>query len=458
MKETARRGENERKEDNAHSKQQPNAGKENRAYIVKALGTDQVGRYGSGSLAHPLNDKIKEEKSNKEEPEEAIAATEDFAGAGAISGSFQDDSDWGEKENVDSGFKRFQDIVHHEADHAAAMVRAWIQHPGKNGPLEALLTLPQVLDSKSLMSLFSLLTLEERKLWKAVLSEKMTGPSNSEARVAESFISRQIVESMLIPNPITDHELKKLLQSLSLKECVELMSGHPEYSPLLINLLPTAIVSRIYSLLPQDKADDITLMSIKYSDTEFAEKGMELKERINEFKNNQVARSSAPFVENITELLRTVDDNKERSIWNALLEAGETAVILSTAAKVFPSHLAVKLPAATLKAVLDRFTAAKKADFIFSMNEQNQKFYLEVCGKEGSKVREIIDYELKQIGNNDLRKKKISKAAPALQKEFVENIRSIVIADEHVRDVALEVIQQWIRQSGPGENHIQKAA
>ena len=155
--------------------------------------------------------------------------------------------------------------------------------------------------------------------------------------------------------------------------------------------------------------------------------------------------------------MKTVSNEKEKSIWNALLEANEINVIRVAALRMFPSHLIPKLPGGVLKQAIDRFNTAKKADFISALTEQDRKFYLEVCGKEGSKVREMLDYELTQIESNEIRKKKNLKQAPQLQKEYVDIVRSFVVADESIRDAATEIVNQWIDKTGHNDSE-QRAA
>ena len=395
----------------------------------------------------------RESKEKEQEKENELAqSTESLFGNKA-----EEAVDWSEMEDVDSGFDRFNDLLSSDPESASGMVRSWIQNPAKNGPFEALLTLPQVVDSKALGNLFSLLTMEERKIWRSTMNERMAGPTAAEVKITDTFISRQIVEAMLIPNLVVDIEFKKLLQSLTFKDCMELIMSHPEYAPVLINYLPTTIVSRIYTLLPQEKADDITLLSVKFKESEFAEKLDSLKNIVQEIVSGGAVASGAPFVENISDLLKTVSNEKEKSIWNALLEANEINVIRVAALRMFPSHLIPKLPGGVLKQAIDRFNTAKKADFISALTEQDRKFYLEVCGKEGSKVREMLDYELTQIESNEIRKKKNLKQAPQLQKEYVDIVRSFVVADESIRDAATEIVNQWIDKTGHNDSE-QRAA
>ena len=393
---------------------------------------------------------LEAEKSKKAEEHEEL---EKVSTQAKEAGATDDSEDWGDIDGVDSGFNRFKDILATDPDAASGMVRQWIQHPAKNGPLEALLTLPQVVDSKALMGLFSLLTLDERKTWKTTLSERISGPSPGEVKCADRFISREIVELLIIPHQVSDVEFKKLLQSLTFKDCVSLVMNHTQYAPILINYLPTAIVSRLYTLLPKEKADEITLLSVKFKESDFAQQLGEVKKIVQSIVTGTGAAGGTPFVDNISELLRTVSYARERSIWTALLDAGEVNVIQVAATKVFPCHLVTKLPAELLKRAIDRFNTAKKADFISGLPEQDRKFYLEVCSKGGTKLREMLDYELNQIETNEVRKKKNSKYANQLQKEYLDIVRSFVISDEHVQDIATELVNHWINQATQNDSN-----
>jgi hypothetical protein len=397
------------------------------------------------------------EARNALEAEKAKAASEVDEGSSGGDGAVADAhthsagatsaEEFGEIEGSDSGFVRFKDLLANDPENAASMVRQWVQNPQKNGPFEALVSLPQAIEFKSLSGLFNLLTVEERKGWRTSLGERPMGPTATEAKTADSFISRQIVESLLIPHPVSDVEFKKLLQALTFKDCLGLITEYSDFAPILINFLPTSVVGRIYTLLPKEKADEITLLSVKFKESDVAAKLPQLKEKVREILSGAGLVSGTPFVENISELLKTVSVEKERSIWNALLEAGDETSTRSAAIKIFPAHLVPKLPQAVLKQAIDRFNTAKKADFMSGLPEQDRLFYLEVCGKAGSKTRDMLDYELKQIETNEVRKKRNTKLAPELQREYLTAIRAFVTGDESVRDSATEIVNQWMESA-----------
>ncbi len=362
-----------------------------------------------------------------------------------------------EIEGADTGYERFKKLMATDPEMASGMVRQWITSAEKNGPFEALLSLPQFVDPKALMNLFSYLTLMERKAWKSILGERVSGPTAVEAKLADAFISRQIVDAIMIPTPVSDVEFKGLLQTLTFKDCFSLISSEIELAPALINFLPTAIVSRVYALLPQEQADQITLLSVKMKESEIQAKVETLKQKVRDLASGKTVISGTPFVENIAELLRTVSGEKEKSIWNALIEAREVSVIRGAALKVFPAHLILKLKPGVLKQAIDRFNTVKKAEFIYLQSEQDRKFYLEICGKEGSKVRDMIEYELNQIPSNEIRKQKVMKQAGLLQREYQDIIRGLVVTDDAVREAADEIVKEWIGQVVPEESFAQAA-
>ena len=396
------------------------------------------------------------EAANALEAEKSRAAAAEEEVAVETKDSHDSDEAY-EIDGLDSGFERFGKLIVNDPEMASGLVRQWISGAEKNGPFEALLSLPQFIDPKALMNLFTYLTLSERKAWKTILSDRMTGPKGHEAKLADAFISKQIVDAIMMPAPVSDTEFKGLIQSLTFKDCFSLISNDISLAPVLINFLPTAIVSRIYALLPQEQADQITLLSVKLKESEIQEKLETLKSKVKDLASGKTVTSGTPFVENIAELLRTVSGEKEKSIWNALIEAREVGVIQAAALKVFPAHLLMKLKPTVLKQSIDRFSTAKKAEFIYLQADQNQKFFLELCGKEGSKIREMIEYELKQIPANELRKQKVMKQSAQLQQEYLENVRSLVATNESARECADEVVKQWIEQVVPGESLAQAA-
>jgi hypothetical protein len=271
---------------------------------------------------------------------------------------------------------------------------------------------------------------------------------------AANFVFSQIVESLLVAPPSIDEELRGMISELTINECIEIAIQDPILGGLLVNLLPTMEVGRMFSLMNPELANAVTVASLKFSDDEIQAKSGELKASISS-QRKQKKPSSAPFVDSASELFRHIGPEKESTIFGALIESQEFDVLDSAAHKYFPAELLFKLPPRVLKVCMDRLALPKRAEFILSTSDEDKNILLESIGKSGAKLRDVIDVEIQQAQSDELRLRRVEKNKSLYLKEFLEIVRSVIRTNKAAEEQAESVLDQWLfektgKRSGGG--------
>jgi len=308
---------------------------------------------------------VLEAKNTREEAEsqarlereaaEAERATTSTAGDALSGGEGTDE------ESSLEGFDKFKSLLRESPEKASALVKQWLKAPVR-GAGEALAVLPQVLSTEEFLIIFKHLSLEDRKVWRKLLG---TAVDKRGLRNAAGFVFSQIVESLLVSPPSIDDELRDMISELTINECIEIALQDATLGGLLVNLLPTMEVGRMFSLMNPELANAVTVASLKFSDDEIQAKSGELRASILT-QRQQKKPTSAPFVDSASELFRHIGPEKETTIFGALIESKEFDILDTAAHKYFPAELLFKLPPRVLKICLDRMPLPKRAEYILS--------------------------------------------------------------------------------------------
>jgi hypothetical protein len=346
----------------------------------------------------------------------------------------------------DEGFEKFKVLLKESPEKASALVKQWVKAPGR-GSSEALAVLPQELSTEEILLLFKHMSMEDRKSWRKLLTPHVDQATTA---VASRFIFSQIVESLLTPPPLVSDDLRSMLSELSIPECIELALQDPDLGGLLVNLLPSVEVGRMFSLMNPDLANTVTISSLKFSEETIRLRSGDLKAAIETLRGKRKP-SASPFVDGATELFKHIGPEKEGPILGALIESQEFDLLNSAVHQYFPAELVFKLPPRVLKISLDRLQIQRRADFILSCDEENRNILLSSVGKVGSKVRDVIDVEVQQAAADEVRMRRIEKNKSALLKEFLDGVRILIRTNKAIEEQADSVIDAWLSEKTGGQ-------
>ncbi len=393
---------------------------------------------------------ILEAKNAREAAAEEAKMNPAFATAGPTSSptggasSSPGDSADPSTDQTENGFDRFKAILAENPEKMSDLIRQWVKSPGR-GATEALVILPRVLSTAECLQLFKHLKEQDRRDWKKVLS---TPTDERSYKIAENFISFQIVDSLLVPPSTTDEELQRMLSSLSLADCIEIASSNVNLGALLIDLLPTAQAGRLYSLMNRELADSLATAAMKVSDREIASQSNALKQAI---KNIMNKKKSVPFLDRAADLVNSVGQDREETILKTLAEAGEFQLLEATAKQFFPSELVMRLPGPALKTCLERYPVARRAEIILSRAENEKTTLLSSIGGPDSRARELLDIEVQNIEVDDVRKKRIEKSKNLIWRDFISTVRTVVKTDDTVAELSKDILSDWLGEKTAGQ-------
>ncbi len=351
------------------------------------------------------------------------------------------------EERIDTGadgLERFRKLLIEGPERAAALVKQWTRAPGR-GASEALTLLPRRLEAAELESLIGFLSSTDRREWKKQL---MATFGKKELDIALDFLSSQIVESLIAVSPVADVEFKKALADLKLSECLELCRQDSRAGAVLVNLLPSAQVVRLFSIMPPDLANSLTVESLRLSDEDIQKGCRSLGQVI---ATMQGKRNVRPFAERASELLKGVGPEKETAILRALAEAGEFEMLEIAARQSFPSELVTRLPAQILKSCLDTLPLARRAELLVAVEEKDRDVLIGAIGAQGSKLREMIELELQQVMGDEARVRRLQKNRDSYWKQFTASVRTIIQGNEMASESADGVLDSWLQELGGGQ-------
>lgn len=342
-----------------------------------------------------------------------------------------------------SGFEKFKSLLKDSPERAAMLIKQWTKAPAR-GAGDALAALPAVLATEQFVQIFKFLSVEDRQAWKRVLASRV---DTVDTATADVFITSQIVDNFLVSLPPMDEELKAALSNLTMEEAVELASADPRLGAMLATLLPTNQVAAMYSKLDPDRANGVTLSSLKFSDEEIRRGFPSLKAAILKVRGK---KGRIPFLDKAVELLAGIEPAKEPYIFNAIAESGDWGLLETSARLFFPSELIPRLPDRALKACLERLPLVKRAEVIASLDDELRLAFMGACGREGSKARELIDVEVQELLADEAKRRKLTRNRGELWRQFTDTVRGLMRTSEAVADLAAPVMDAWLHEKSGG--------
>jgi hypothetical protein len=340
-------------------------------------------------------------------------------------------------EPAERGFDRLKLLVREAPDRVASLIKQWTRNP-MGGAKDALAAIPQILKTEELLQVFKYLNTEDRREWRKYLGQDV---SPTFRRKVDLFLSSQIIENLLVPAPQMDPEFKELFDQVKVAEAVEVANEDPEIGAVLIALLPSAQAARIFSLLSAERANEITVTSLKLTDAEIQRRVPRLKQVLRGLRDRH---GVLPFVSRATEFLREAGPEQEAAIFNALSETGDYAALETAARQYFPAELISRLPVKILRDCMEALSIEKRAELILSRADEEKTWLLGALGKPGTKAREFIDLELKQLEMDQTRVRRAERNRDLLWKNFTETCRAMIRNNPQTAELAETLLSDWI--------------
>ncbi|MCB0366697.1 MAG: hypothetical protein H6624_00760 [Bdellovibrionaceae bacterium] len=373
------------------------------------------------------NNQVKSEDPDRDQGE-MLAVREGLATGGSGSG--------------EGGFDQFRRMAEQYPETAAYLIKLWLNMETSESQ-RAIAALTKMVPVETLVPVFGGLDDDLKlKLKKASL---MIIDATSIQR-AEGFIVEQMVENFLVNTVELPDDLKTLLSSMTITDCVECIKRDSRLGAAFINILQASQVGRILKMLPEEEISGLFDEGLSFTQDSIQSLAATLHPMLMEIRQDK-AKHQVPLVNKAVELIRYLGPEKEHEVFKMLISSGATEQILEATNRYFPAELILTLPADKLRILLGRMPTNQRAALIYSREEEERKILLEAIGATG-RLREIINDEFREIEKNESMKAQIQKDRAKLWGDFVQISRDSIRNDGRVKDTADELLKKWLSNQG----------
>lgn len=337
-----------------------------------------------------------------------------------------------------SGIDRFKNFLEKSPAEAGVLVKKWLKSEDDLAK-KALVTLVQQLETKDLMKIFDLTSLEEREHWKELVAS--FGMITDLAPIKD-YISKQIVEDVMVPSVIQDVEVCEALMAMKEADAAKFIIEHKEFSGLLMNVMSTKYISRVIELFTPEEAD----MALEYS---LAFNKNEIETILPEFKTKlliyQTKKAQNPFIKKIIELITMASPEREKSLIARLAILGEFETIKNVARDFFPSELVSSLSDSFVERIFRTMSLNEKTELLVSMKDEGLRDkFLSSFAPVGSSARDMMDLEFEKYKENPALLLKNAENADEIWKKFVSIVRSMARNEKGSGEEIDALIDVWV--------------
>lgn len=343
--------------------------------------------------------------------------------------------------NETSGFERFTAYLEKNPNGAYYLIRKWIKSDGLHEK-KALFGLVKALDNKTLMSVFENISLQDREKWKTIISEKDAYISN--IKEVDQYISKQVVEEIIVPATVEDNDLLEILMDISDESAAKYIQKNKNLGPYFVQLLSVKHTGMIFKYLDQGMIKFLLKESSKLKKEDVLGKVDELKKTLPEFTSKGADNS---FITKIIELIPFAPVSGDEALFEALREAGAGKSVQKLAKNYYPSFLIKALPENILNSFLASYRSDKKTELLYSLDEDDKLTFMNSLGPEGSTVKEMIKMELENIESNIKLAKDIQNRSTEIWEEFVIHARKQISGNFDTQNDYSEALDQWIESA-----------
>lgn len=398
---------------------------ESQKVALMAQANNQAAQSNQGSSQGSEREVVED---NKED-----GKTQDLAVAGVMGGT-------GVGENT--GFNQFKKLSEQYPETASYLVKLWLNMNTKESN-EALSVLPKLIPVESLVGVFG--GLEDSLKSKLKKASSQMIDSSVVAR-ADSFIVSQMVDTFLINTIVLPDDLKMVLSEMTMEECVECYRRDIQFGAAFINVLPTAQLGKLFTLLSEEEVSSLFQEGLSFSEENIKHLADNLPAMINDIKKDK-QKNRVPLLDKALDLISELGVEKENQVFDMLISSGDKEQLLEATQRYFPSQLLLKFPVEKIRLLINRLPTKDRAVLIFSRPKDEQSLFLESIGQSG-RLREIINSELNEIQKNDRWKTQILKDQSKIWQNFVTTSREVIRKDESIKEAAESLLVKWLQEKG----------
>ncbi|MCB0385966.1 MAG: hypothetical protein KDD43_11280, partial [Bdellovibrionales bacterium] len=255
------------------------------------------------AAAEAQNNQVKPDDSDRDRDKGEMLAVREGLGAGGGSG--------------EGGFDQFRKMAEQYPETAAYLIKLWLNMETPESQ-RAIAALTKMVPVETLVPVFGGLDDELKlKLKKASL---MVIDASSIQR-AEGFIVDQMVENFLVNTVDLPEDLKTLLSSMTITECVECIRRDSHLGAAFINILQAAQVGRVLKMLPEEEISGLFDEGLTFTSDSVLSLAATLQPMLAEIRQEKTTHQ-VPLVNKAVELIRYLGPEKEHEVFKMLISSG----------------------------------------------------------------------------------------------------------------------------------------
>jgi len=356
---------------------------------------------------------------------------------------------------IREGLERFRKILTQHYHDMALMLKEWIKAPQADEKM-ALKGLVQMLSDEELSETFKCLTIDERTTWKMCLDGEL---SKDELAKAYTFISNQVMQTMMVPSLIDDFEICDLLLAMRPEDVARYSEENPDLGMIFANVLSSKTIGEMLRLVPVDLATHIIVSSSQFRKEDILKMMPKLKEKLLEFKKR---RERPPFIKRIFDILPTAKPELEKKLYGTLLDHLSMSEVLNFASHIFPSDLVVDLPDSIFKEAIGKMPAELQVHYFVSLSDDQRDLSLNRFAPKGSKARDMVELEMNSILKNENLTFRIqNEKKESLELEFLKYVREYLNTNPDAKKEVATMVEAWLKEvanTDSSSQHLRMAA
>jgi large-conductance mechanosensitive channel len=360
------------------------------------------------------------EEELEEESEDELTLGEDFL-----------------ESSAEENFARFKVFFDNSKSETVLMVKRWISEETESTGL-ALKAVAQQLSDEDLIEIFKGLNDIEREKWKNSLDEFLEA---EHVKVANKFISEEVMREMIGPSKIQDIDLVDLLLTIRPEVACKFVKEKPEESKILMNLLTPQYSGKILDLLSEQEALEVITRSLDFDFSQVTDEFSAFKTELGLYRDRMERK---PFNAKILQMLPDFNPLKEKMLYGFLAKEDMKEEMVKVAREYYPSDLVINLPKEFLKGAMQNYSISKKVQLLASLEAELKNTLMSSFAEEGSASREMLDLEFENLESDQLAMQRIKNKKDDIWTEFIHYIRESVRADDDYASEIEIIITSWV--------------
>jgi hypothetical protein len=338
---------------------------------------------------------------------------------------------------IESGVDRFCLYLEKSTEQSVNLVKKWLSVDTAVSR-SAIYVISERLSVNELYKIFVSLSNDERELFRSITGETF---SPADKKQGEKYLGQQVLEDIMVVAVTDDKELQRLLVEISPQKAAVLVTDNMEIGAVMLNLVSTEFMAGILSNLNVGVASEVYEKVLSMKEDDLKGPFDELKEILKKYIETPYKN---PFERNIVEVMQELDYARSEGLLDVLVSSQQFDLLEEVMKSVFPGRLVSKLPETVFKATFRLLKTEAKVELLMCLDEKERKVFLNKAVREGTKGRELIDFELSQNLDNDTIMSHVLDHKDRIYGDFVALVRDYLKSDEKTRKIAANIAKCWL--------------